>query len=58
MNGLRRHLDLLLDTVRQSKERRTAAENSIRGELREVFEPLLNSMHESVVFLQDHEDGR
>lgn len=58
MNDLRRNLELLVGAVRRSLEQQTISENSVRMELLEVFEPLLGVMHDSVIYLHRHFNGK
>ncbi len=57
MNELRRNLELLVNTIRNSMELETNDENSIRIELMEVFEPLVGLLRHSVGYLQRPYEG-
>ena len=58
MNDLRRNLELLVQAVRDSTDRPDRDLNSVRMELLEVFDPILGIMHDSVVYLQRHYNGK
>ena len=58
MNELRRNLELLVNTIRNSLELKTNDENSIRIELMEVFDPLIGLLRFSIGYLQRPYDGK